>query len=415
MGYPRVYDMMKFEPIVLKQLVLDCGLSQTELALYAGVSRAAVNLAVNRGYLPKRVEAFKAKIEQLIKENAKAAKWLSARGLQAPEVWKQLKHETKRGSSASSQQRAWDTRRIKAMIPADPTGQGKIKKVEVEMIREETKRHFKLFKNPFIDDVLEDKDIYMSDEHRYIEAAMLDAARHGGFLAVIGECQSGKSIMRRKMVLQLQREGNVRIIFPQIVDKDRATAASICDAIISDISSEKSKVRLEQLSRQVHRLLLSRHKQGYRHCLIIEEAHDLDLKILKLLKRFYEMEDGYTKLLGIILIGQTELKERLDEEKHPDMREVIRRVQKAEILGLNGNIKGYLELKFKRVGAKIEDIITDEAVKALGLRLSTKDGKNGKAISHAYPGLVNNYMAKAMNMACDMGEAKVTEEAVGAI
>lgn len=407
---------MAFEPIVLKQLVLDCGLSQTELALFTGVSRAAVNLAINRGYLPKRVGDFKAKIELLLKENGKAAKWLLAKGLRVEGVWGPLGKARRKEFPAGAHERGQATRRIKAMIPADPTvGWRKIKKVEVEMIREETKRFFKLFKNPFIDDVMEDKDIYMSDEHRYIEAAMLDAARHGGFLAVIGECQSGKSIMRRKMVLQLQREGNVRIIFPQIVDKDRATAASICDAIISDISSEKSKVRLEQLSRQVHRLLLSRHKQGYRHCLIIEEAHDLDLKILKLLKRFYEMEDGYTKLLGIILIGQTELKERLDEEKHPDMREVIRRVQKAEILGLNGNIKGYLELKFKRVGAKIEDVITDEAIKALGQRLSTRDGKNGKAISHAYPGLVNNYMAKAMNMACDMGEAKVTEEVVGAI
>jgi type II secretory pathway predicted ATPase ExeA len=128
--------------------------------------------------------------------------------------------------------------------------------------------------------------------------------------------------------------------------------------------------------------------------------------------RFYEFEDGYTKLLGIILIGQPELKDKLDEGDHPDMREVIRRIQIAEIRGLNGNIKDYLTLKFKRVGAKAEDVFTDEAIASLSKRLTDRDGRTGKTISHAYPGLVNNYAAKAMNLACQMGCEKVTEEVV---
>jgi len=218
--------------------------------------------------------------------------------------------------------------------------------------------------------------------------------------------------MRRKVVLTLQREGNVRVIYPQIVDKDRVTAASLCDAIIHDISSEKPKIKLEEKSRQVLRLLLARHKQGSRHVIIVEEAHDLGFKVLKLLKRFYEFEDGYTKLLGIILVGQPELKDKLDEGEHPDMREVIRRIQIAEIRGLNGNIKDYMTLKFKRVGAKVDDIFTDEAIASLSKRLTDRDGRTGKTISHAYPGLVNNYAAKAMNLACQMGCEKVTEEVV---
>lgn len=213
----------------------------------------------------------------------------------------------------------------------------------------------------------------------------------------------------------MNREDSIRIIFPMIVDKERATAASLCDAIVADISSDKPKMKLEAKSRQVHQLLLNRHRQGHRHVMLIEEAHDLSLKVLKLLKRFYEFEDGYSKLLGIILIGQPELKDKLNEGLHPDMREVIRRVQIADIRGLNGNIKEYLGFKFKRMNVDIGHIFTDGAIKSLGNRLTTKDGRTQKTISHAYPGLVNNYAAKAMNMACEMGEAKVTDDIVMAI
>jgi type II secretory pathway predicted ATPase ExeA len=296
-----------------------------------------------------------------------------------------------------------------ATIPGDP--EQLIITWEVEMVEQETLKHFKIFRNPFIDDIQKDGDIFMSEDHRYIEAAMLDAAHHGGFLAVIGEVGSGKSVMRRKVVEQLRRDGDVLVIYPQIIDKTRLNAASVCDAIIMDISDQKPKNKLEQKTRQVSQLLLERSKQGYRSVLIIEEAHDLYISTLKYLKRFYELEDGYRKLLGIILIGQVELKGQFNEATNVGMREVIRRIQIAEIKGLNGAIKEYLALKFKRVGAKVEDIFTDGALEALAGRLTSEDRQHRK-ISHAYPLVVNNYAAKSMNSAAAMGEPTVSEETV---
>jgi len=98
------------------------------------------------------------------------------------------------------------------------------------------------------------------------------------------------------------------------------------------------------------------------------------------------------------------------------MREVIRRVQVAEIRGLNGHLREYLELKFKRVGVKqIGDIFSDDAFTSMGKRLTStsRDGKS--SISHAYPLTVNNYTARALNLASEMGEAKVTADVVEAI
>ena len=400
---------LKFKPLVLKGLVLDCDIPQGELAKAVGLKRPTINLAINRGYIPTRCPNFKKIIEEIVGKNQEAQKWLIQKGLRVEDIWEPLGKDLRRVHPKGSGKRMALTRRTPALVSADPN----LITIswEVDMITHEAMKHFKIFRSPFVDDIQKDSDIYMSDEHRYIEAAMIDAARHGGFLAVIGEVGSGKSVMRRKVVEQLKKDGDVLVIYPQMIDKTRLTAASICDAVIMDISDQKAKIRLEQKTRQVQQLLLERSKQGYRSVLIIEEAHDMNTHTLKYLKRFYELEDGYKKLLGIILVGQTELKHLFNEAQHVDMREVIRRVQIAEIKGLNGHIKDYLALKFKRVGVDVTKIFTDEAFDALSKRLTSTD-RNNKNISHAYPLLVNNYCAKAMNLATEMGEKAVTDAVV---
>jgi type II secretory pathway predicted ATPase ExeA len=416
MGRPKVNEktayQLAFEPIILKELCVDCGISQSWLGEVTGLSRASINLALNRGYVPKECPEFKGMIAMRISGQPRAMQWLHDRQLKVADIWNPLGKELRHVSPAADNSKMWKTRRTPAMVPGNP--EQIIINWEVEMITEETKKYFKLFRNPFIDDIQKDSDIFMSEEHRYIEAAMLDAAKHGGFLAVIGEVGSGKSVMRRKVVEQLKKDGDTIVIYPQMIDKSRVNAASICDAIIMDLSEQKPSMKLEAKTRQVHKLLLERAKQNFRSVLIIEEAHDLHTNTLKYLKRFYEMEDGYRKLLGIILVGQTELKNLFNEQAHIEMREVIRRIQTAEIKGLNGNIKDYLRLKFKRINAKVEDIFEDGAFTALSGRLTTKDRRD-KTLSHAYPLIVNNYAARAMNLAYEMGEKKVTEAVVMAV
>lgn len=408
------YDL-KYQPIILKELALASNITQGEIAAATKTSRATANLCFNKGYIPPTVKGFKEIVVGMVQGSPKAQDWLKNQGLDIGDIWSPAAFDMKSRHVEGFAKRISQGRKPKpaAMQPGNPD----IIKIswEVEMLSQVTLKHFKLFRNPFIDDIQKDADIYMSDEHRYIEAAMLDASRHGGFLAIIGEVGSGKSVMRRKVIEQLRHDGDMLVIYPQTIDKTRLTAGSICDAIIYDISSEKAKCKLEDKSRQVQRLLLDRAKSGYRACLIIEEAHDLNVQTLKFLKRFYELEDGYRKLLGIVLVGQTELKEMFDEAQHVDMREVIRRVQVAEIQGLNGYLREYLNVKFKRIGGKVEELFTDDSLEVLSRRLTTM-GRDGKSkISHAYPLLVNNYTARAMNLAAEMGEPQITADVMEAI
>ncbi len=411
---PRQAFEMAFAPVVLKELITEAGIVQSRLAeevsaeMRFPVSRSTINLAVNRGYEPVTLPGLRAAVETVLSKNPRAAAFLEARGLEMKDIWNPLGRGMRLARPVGGAAR-------RAAGAAPPSIEPVNHVMEAQMISQEALRHFKLFRNPFLDDIQKDQDIYMSDEHRYIEAAMLDAARHGGFLAVIGEVGSGKSVIRRKVVEQLRRDGDVLVIYPQMIDKTRLNASSVCDAVIQDVSSEKCKSKLEDKTRQVQRLLQDRSKAGYRHVLVVEEAHDLKIQTLKYLKRFHELEDGYRKLLGIILIGQTELKHLFNEGQNVDMREVIRRVQVAEIRGLNGNLKDYLALKFKRAGKSLDEVFAGDAFEAIGKRL-TSTGRDGRSkISHAYPLLVNNYVARAMNTAAELGELRISAEVVMAL
>lgn len=415
----RTVYKMGFAPLVLKELILDCDISQTDLAKATGASRPSVNGCVNRGYFPEKFPNFRMDIETYLRTFNRAhevADWLGKRGIDIGGIWqplgKELRKKSPRGSGARANERRYHD---PAMVPGNPDAIEEEKQMRKIRIPAEVLKHFKIFRDPFQNDPSSDKEVFRSEEHRYIEHAMLDAAQNSGFLAVIAEVGAGKSVMRRAVIDKMRQDQRVRVVYPRIIDKTRVTAGSLCDAIVHDLSGDdgvKVKTKLEDKARQVEKLLIARVSQATRVCLILEEAHDLTTPALKYLKRFNEMELGFTKLLGIILLGQSELANKLDEEQNPDMREVIRRVQVAQMTGLDENLWEYLKLKFSLVGGDVAKVMEPEAAVALASRLTIPGGRNGKRVSVAYPLTVNNYVANAMVLAVELGQEMITADVV---
>jgi type II secretory pathway predicted ATPase ExeA len=205
---------------------------------------------------------------------------------------------------------------------------------EKEMLTRDTKKHFQLLREPFSnggEEIRGPEDVYLSADQRYIREAMYTTAKSGGFIAVIGESGAGKSTLRKDLIARVQKEGlQILFIQPKVIDKKKLTARSVCEAILDDLAPGRSMPNsLERMARRVEQLLTESYKTGNRHVLLIEEAQDLEPRALKHLKRFYEIEAGYAKLLSVILVGQPELGNLLDERQHFDLREVIRRCEIA--------------------------------------------------------------------------------------
>lgn len=295
--------------------------------------------------------------------------------------------------------------------PRDP----EIKPVETAMLHQKTKIHFGLVADPFMDDVQAQSDVYLNEDSRYVSGAMLQCARGAGLLAVVAESGAGKSVLRRNFIEQINaKHADIRVVETKSFDKSKMHAAALCEAIINDLApGTQVKNSLEARARQVERVLRDSFQNNCRHVMLIEEAHDLPIATLKYLKRFWEMEVGFRKLLAIILIAQPEMKMKLDERHHPELREFIRRCEVAELMPLDGKVADYLKFKFARCGLDAAKVLAPDAYDAITARLTVVTGKGKRSM--VYPLVVNNLVTRAMNEAATAGFKLVSGDVVQGI
>ena len=290
-----------------------------------------------------------------------------------------------------------------------------IKPVETAVLHQKTKIHFGLSADPFMDDVQAQSDVYLNEDSRYVSGAMLQCARGAGLLAVVAESGAGKSVLRRNFIEQINaKHADIRVVETKSFDKSKMHAAALCEAIINDLApGTQVKNSLEARARQVERVLRDSFQNNCRHVMLIEEAHDLPIATLKYLKRFWEMEVGFRRLLSIILIAQPEMKMKLDERHHPELREFIRRCEVAELMPLDGKVADYLKFKFARCGSDAAKVLSADAYDAIVERLTVSTGKGKRSM--VYPLVVNNLVTRAMNEAATAGEKLVSGDVVRGI
>ncbi|WP_230660432.1 AAA family ATPase [Psychrobacter sp. I-STPA10] len=366
--------------MTLQQILQAHGISQRKLAAETNYSPAVINQLIKHGKYPSSIAP------ETIHNNIDNA--LTALNVTSMPNWQAMQATQITNNNPLAQKELPD----------------------MQALTQAAKQLFKLHKSPFADDVQSREDVYLSAEQRYIRQSMLSTAKHGGFIAIIGESGAGKTTLKRDLIEGVKEDkDSVIIIQPQAIDKTRLSVAHLCDAIIDDISrgQENPKRSMEAKARQIKRLLTDSSRAGNKHCLVIDEAHDLTIPMLKYLKRFWELEDGMRRLLAIVLIGQPELKIKLNE-RNSDIREVARRCEQVELQPLNAYVGDYLKHKCQRASLSFDAIFADDAMSGLTARLTQTNGEH--SISLLYPLIVNNAVIAAMNKCAEIGQSKITAD-----
>lgn len=277
------------------------------------------------------------------------------------------------------------------------------------------KKAFGLLRNPF-GELQCKEDMWISPDIRYVREHMYTTARSGGITAVYGESGAGKSSLRRDLEQRIADE-HAPIILAQPYmtaaeenDQKGKTVKSIhiARAILRAVAPlEKPCINSDDRFHQLHRALIDAHKSGQHVCLMIEEAHSLNIHTLKHLKRLYEFEIGYTKLLSIILIGQPELKEKLNE-RNPHIRELVQRCEMVELTPIaNADLEQFIDYRSKRAGKAAAELIDASGVAAMCERMVNRTNQ-----SQLYPLAVSNFMVAALNLAATIGVPKVNADIV---
>lgn len=167
-----------------------------------------------------------------------------------------------------------------------------------------------------------------------------------GFVQLTGEVGAGKTTLCRAMLEQLDGHYSTALILNPVMSADQLMKA---------IATEFGMVvrgldRLETLG-AINEFLLKQAERGKESVLIIDEAQDLTDDLLEQVRLLSNLETDDRKLLQIVLMGQPELRDRLN---NPRLRQLRQRITvRYHLQPLNHHeVSHYIQHRLEVSGAK---------------------------------------------------------------
>lgn len=219
------------------------------------------------------------------------------------------------------------------------------------------KKFFRFTEKPF--EITSDpKFLYLSEQHKEALAHLRYAVREGkGFSVITGEAGTGKTTLVQVLLNELDGHVRTSFIFNPILDQ-ADFLNYVCDDL--GIESEGMKSRGQSL-RALHNFLLGCFAKDEKVFLIIDEAQSLKPDLLQEVRLLTNLETSKKKLLHVILLGQPELNDMLDE---PQFRPLKQRITvRYHLRSLNRKETGeYIIHRLKKAGSRDIAIFDKSAV-----------------------------------------------------
>ncbi len=162
--------------------------------------------------------------------------------------------------------------------------------------------------------------LYMTDQHREALAHLLyGVGDEGGFVLLTGEVGTGKTTVCRSLLNQLPSDVDIAFVVNPRVSVNELLE-TVCDELELGYPEQAS---VKQLVDTLNHYLLDAYAAGKNTILIIDEAQNLSDDVLEQLRLLTNLETNEKKLLQLILLGQPELLDKLEQD---NLRQLAQRI-----------------------------------------------------------------------------------------
>ena len=161
--------------------------------------------------------------------------------------------------------------------------------------------------------------LFHSTKHREAFNHLLYGIRERkGFVQLTGEVGAGKTTLCRALLEQLDARFSTALILNPVMSGDE-----LMKAIATEFGLEvKGRDRMETMA-SLTDFLLKQTLSGRETVLIVDEAQNLTEDLLEQVRLISNIETDDRKLLQIVLMGQPELRDRLNGHKLRQLRQRI--------------------------------------------------------------------------------------------
>jgi len=223
------------------------------------------------------------------------------------------------------------------------------------------------------------KFLFYSTKHREAFNHLLYGIRERkGFVQLTGEVGAGKTTLCRAILGQLDGHFSTALILNPILNADELVKAIGVEFGLPVGNMD----RLDTVA-TINRFLLWQVENGRDAVLIIDEAQNLTEELLEQVRMLSNLELDNRKLLQIVLLGQPELRERLDS---PNLRQLRQRITvRYHLRPLTfAELSQYIQHRLQISGAKQRPRFTRPALWRI------------HHYSHGIPRLINALCDKAL-------------------
>jgi type II secretory pathway predicted ATPase ExeA len=181
-----------------------------------------------------------------------------------------------------------------------------------------------------------------------------------GIVKISGEVGSGKTMLCRMLLERLP--SNIKAIYlaNPSMSRDELLYA-IADRLDLDLEGKRVNIILQTLQNHLEEM----YERGERCVVLVDEAHAMPLETLEELRLLYNLQVGKHKLIQIVLFGQPELDEKLEQSNMRQLKDRI--VHHFNILPISRQvINDYLMFRMRAAGYKGPDVFSPAAVQLIG-------------------------------------------------
>ncbi|MGH7927268.1 MAG: ExeA family protein, partial [Candidatus Binatia bacterium] len=179
-----------------------------------------------------------------------------------------------------------------------------------------------------------------------------------GFAALTGQVGTGKTTLLRKLMDDLATTArfvyfyNTNLNFEELL-------TFICEEL--NLRVDRNEGRLGKI-RSLNEFLLEQLRRGGTGVLLIDESQNLGSDVLENLRLLSNLETGREKLLQIVLAGQPEFEEKLDQSELRQLKQRISIHCRLNCLKAR-EVGPFIAHRLTAVGPKRDDLFVPEAIR----------------------------------------------------